>query len=96
VTKLIKIELHRFDMERVEDFKRSLEAFLEGMIRRQKEVCRSLLLCIDDVYYVETPFLLSSISYSHPTALCPIPAQDRTFPLPSKPLNHSLIDLFFT
>jgi hypothetical protein len=37
VTKLVKIELHRFDMERVEDFKRSLEAFLEGMITRQKE-----------------------------------------------------------
>ncbi|CCA75360.1 related to vacuolar protein sorting-associated protein vps5 [Serendipita indica DSM 11827] len=38
VTKLVKIELHRFDMERVEDFKKSLEAFLEGMIRRQKEL----------------------------------------------------------
>jgi hypothetical protein len=38
VTKLVKIELHRFDMERVEDFKRSLEAFLEGMITRQREV----------------------------------------------------------
>lgn len=38
MTKLVKIELHRFDMERVEDFKGSLEAFLAGMIRRQKEV----------------------------------------------------------
>ncbi|CAG8556066.1 17613_t:CDS:10, partial [Acaulospora colombiana] len=41
VTKLLKIELHRFDMERVEDFKRSLEAFLDGMIRRQKELINS-------------------------------------------------------
>ncbi|KAG9055820.1 Vacuolar protein sorting-associated protein 5 [Serendipita sp. 407] len=38
VTKLVKIEWQRFDMERVEDFKRSLEAFLEGMIGRQKEL----------------------------------------------------------
>ncbi|KIM34480.1 hypothetical protein M408DRAFT_60084 [Serendipita vermifera MAFF 305830] len=43
VTKLVKIELHRFDMERVEDFKGSLEAFLMGMIGRQKEVGDSLL-----------------------------------------------------
>ncbi|PVG02045.1 Vps5-domain-containing protein [Serendipita vermifera] len=41
VTKLLKIELHRFDMERVEDFKRSLEAFLDGMIRRQKDLITS-------------------------------------------------------
>jgi len=38
VTRLLKIEMHRFDMERVEDFKKSLEAFLEGMIMRQRQV----------------------------------------------------------
>lgn len=38
VTRLLKIEVHRFDMERVEDFKKSLEAFLEGMIMRQRQV----------------------------------------------------------
>ncbi|KAG8907684.1 Vacuolar protein sorting-associated protein 5 [Tulasnella sp. 403] len=36
VTKLIKMELARFESERVEDFKASLEQFLEGMIRKQK------------------------------------------------------------
>ncbi|KAG8834946.1 Vacuolar protein sorting-associated protein 5, partial [Serendipita sp. 399] len=41
VTKLVKIEWQRFDMERIEDFKRSLEAYLEGMIRRQKELIQA-------------------------------------------------------
>ncbi|KAJ7759260.1 Vps5 C terminal like-domain-containing protein [Mycena metata] len=37
-TKLIKTEVARFEQERVEDFKDSLHAFLEGMIGRQKEL----------------------------------------------------------
>jgi sorting nexin-1/2 len=37
-TKLIKTEVARFEQERIEDFKDSLHAFLEGMIARQKEV----------------------------------------------------------
>ncbi|KAJ7247618.1 Vps5 C terminal like-domain-containing protein [Mycena haematopus] len=37
-TKLIKTELARFEQERVDDFKDSLHAFLEGMIGRQKEL----------------------------------------------------------
>jgi hypothetical protein len=44
VTRLLKVEMHRFDMERVEDFKKSLEALLEGMIMRQRQVrCSSCL-----------------------------------------------------
>jgi hypothetical protein len=38
VSKLIKAELARFEQERIEDFKDSLHAFLEGMISRQKDV----------------------------------------------------------
>ncbi|KAJ7155346.1 Vps5 C terminal like-domain-containing protein [Mycena crocata] len=38
-TKLIKTEVARFEQERIEDFKDSLHAFLEGMISRQKEAC---------------------------------------------------------
>lgn len=38
VSKLIKTEVARFEQERIEDFKDSLHAFLEGMIARQKEV----------------------------------------------------------
>ncbi|KAF8892263.1 Vps5 C terminal like-domain-containing protein [Infundibulicybe gibba] len=38
VSKLIKSELARFENERVEDFKNSLQAFLEGMITRQREL----------------------------------------------------------
>jgi sorting nexin-1/2 len=55
VTKLLKIELHRFDMERVEDFKRSLEAFLDGMIKRQKEVSgkRSILKSTLNAYILQ-------------------------------------------
>lgn len=37
-TKLIKVEVARFEHERVNDFKASLDAFLEGMINRQTEV----------------------------------------------------------
>ncbi|KAJ7446757.1 Vps5 C terminal like-domain-containing protein [Mycena latifolia] len=37
-TKVIKEEVARFEQERVEDFKDSLHAFLEGMISRQKEL----------------------------------------------------------
>ena len=39
VSKLVKSEVARFEQERIEDFKDSLHAFLEGMISRQKEVC---------------------------------------------------------
>jgi hypothetical protein len=38
VSKLVKTEVARFEQERIEDFKDSLHAFLEGMISRQKEV----------------------------------------------------------
>ncbi|KAL4248104.1 hypothetical protein ABKN59_007781 [Abortiporus biennis] len=38
VSKLVKNEVGRFEKERIEDFKTSLEAFLEGMIARQKEL----------------------------------------------------------
>ncbi|KAJ6581560.1 Vps5 C terminal like-domain-containing protein [Mycena capillaripes] len=37
-TKLIKTEVARFEQERIDDFKDSLHAFLEGMISRQKEL----------------------------------------------------------
>ncbi|CAG8748896.1 8123_t:CDS:2, partial [Racocetra fulgida] len=37
VSKLIKAELDRFDKEKVEDFKNSVEAFLESMVQTQKE-----------------------------------------------------------
>ncbi|KAH9479365.1 Vacuolar protein sorting-associated protein vps5 [Psilocybe cubensis] len=38
VSKLVKTEMARFEQERIEDFKESLQAFLEGMISRQKEL----------------------------------------------------------
>ncbi|ESK96508.1 sorting nexin 3 [Moniliophthora roreri MCA 2997] len=38
VSKLVKSEVARFEQERIEDFKNSLHAFLEGMISRQKEL----------------------------------------------------------
>lgn len=47
VSKLVKTEMARFEQERIEDFKESLQAFLEGMISRQKEVsiiCTQLIL----------------------------------------------------
>ena len=38
VSRLAKEEVARFEKERIEDFKAALQAFLEGMIGRQKEV----------------------------------------------------------
>ena len=40
----MKIEVARFEQERIEDFKASLEALLDGMIARQKEVRTRLIL----------------------------------------------------
>ena len=37
-SRLVKSEVARFEQERIEDFKNALEAFLEGMIGRQKQV----------------------------------------------------------
>ena len=39
MSRLVKTEVARFEQERIEDFKNALEAFLEGMIKRQKQVC---------------------------------------------------------
>jgi hypothetical protein len=39
VSKLIKSEVARFERERIEDFKTSLQDFLEGTISRQTQVC---------------------------------------------------------
>ncbi|KAG9017162.1 Vacuolar protein sorting-associated protein 5 [Tulasnella sp. 427] len=41
VTKLIKMELARFERERIEDFKVSMEEFLETMIRKQKALLQA-------------------------------------------------------
>ncbi|KAG7093670.1 hypothetical protein E1B28_007329 [Marasmius oreades] len=38
VSRLVKSEVARFEQERIEDFKDTLHAFLEGMISRQKEL----------------------------------------------------------
>lgn len=38
ISKLVKAELDRFDKEKVEDFKISIEMFLESIIKTQKEV----------------------------------------------------------
>lgn len=37
VSRLVKSEVARFEQERIEDFKNSLEHLLDGMIARQKE-----------------------------------------------------------
>lgn len=37
VSRLVKSEVARFELERIEDFKKGLEQLLDGMIARQKE-----------------------------------------------------------
>lgn len=58
VSKLVKTEVARFEQERIEDFKDSLHAFLEGMISRQKEVRCHLTWCIACSFYL-------SLTYSY-------------------------------
>jgi sorting nexin-1/2 len=37
----VKTEVARFELERIEDFKKSLEQLLDGMITRQKEMIQA-------------------------------------------------------
>jgi sorting nexin-1/2 len=41
VSRLVKSEVARFEQERIEDFKKSLEDLLDGMITRQKETIQA-------------------------------------------------------
>lgn len=41
VSRLVKSEVARFEQERIEDFKKSLEHLLDGMIARQKETIKA-------------------------------------------------------
>lgn len=41
VSRLVKSEVARFEHERIEDFKKSLEHLLDGMISRQKETIQA-------------------------------------------------------
>ncbi|KAF8634597.1 hypothetical protein AX17_004186 [Amanita inopinata Kibby_2008] len=41
VSKLVKTEMARFEQERIEDFKNTLQTFLDGMITRQRELISS-------------------------------------------------------
>ncbi|KDQ19604.1 hypothetical protein BOTBODRAFT_51951 [Botryobasidium botryosum FD-172 SS1] len=41
ISKLIKAEMVRFERERVEDFKKALEEFLDGMINKQKQLIKA-------------------------------------------------------
>jgi sorting nexin-1/2 len=45
-SRLIKTEVARFEQERIEDFKESLQVFLDGMISRQKEVSTETKLIV--------------------------------------------------
>lgn len=43
--RLMRVELDRFEREKVEDFKSGVETFLEGAVEAQKEVSLSLPIC---------------------------------------------------
>ena len=63
VSKLVKSEVARFEQERIEDFKISLEKFLDGMILRQKEVrCERRFLCIFDLRMLTAPASIQLIA----------------------------------
>lgn len=64
VSKLVKSEVARFETERIEDFKRSMERFLDGMIDRQKEVRCAFPLPFTPFPFPLLPILISAASYS--------------------------------
>ncbi|CAG8619762.1 35856_t:CDS:10 [Gigaspora margarita] len=64
VSKLIKTELDRFDKEKVEDFKNSVEAFLESMVQTQKEIIN-----LWESYSVEVELLQNINSEDYSTLL---------------------------
>lgn len=41
VTRLVKVEFSRFEVERVEEFKRNLEEYVDSLIDRQRELIES-------------------------------------------------------
>ncbi|KAF8704715.1 Vps5 C terminal like, partial [Rhizoctonia solani] len=41
-SRLIKVEMARFEKERIDDFKKNLELLLDGMIRRQQDIIESM------------------------------------------------------
>lgn len=47
-SRLVKTEFARFEEERIGDFKKALELFLEGMIKRQSEVCNDQTMFLRD------------------------------------------------
>lgn len=58
VSRLVKNEFVRFETERVEDFKNALEAFLEGMISRQKVVSsRAVVAFLSALFPLPSRFL---------------------------------------
>jgi sorting nexin-1/2 len=44
-SRLVKAEVARFEQERIADFKNALQAYLDGMIDRQKEVRGIAAIC---------------------------------------------------
>jgi len=67
VSKLVKAEVARFEQERIQDFKDSLQIFLDGMILRQKELIAAwesyqqmLLKKVGDNPGVSTPMPVAS------------------------------------
>lgn len=55
VSRLVKVEVARFEQERIEDFKNSLEAFLEGMISRQKQLIAAWEMYQQNLLKTATP-----------------------------------------
>lgn len=47
-SRLVKTEFARFEEERIGDLKKALELFLEGMIKRQSEVCNDQTMFLHD------------------------------------------------
>ncbi len=54
-SRLVKSEVARFEQERIADFKSSLQAYLDGMIAKQKDV-RSSLRTLFDILDANTAY----------------------------------------
>jgi Vps5 C terminal like len=62
-SRLVKQEVARFELERIEDFRDSLQAFLSGMIDRQKEVCSAQFLTVrEELIYFQADCGMGNVS----------------------------------
>jgi len=90
--RLMRIELERFERQKVEDFKSGVETFLEGAVEAQKELIElwETFLMQLDADDDDVPFFKPSVSQTEP--LNPKPRNPAQRPAPDSDEHHDAGD----